>query len=161
MHPREFFSMSHHWGVIPSWCQDDSIRKNTLNARVESLHEKPSFRNYVQNRCLVLATGYYEWRWLDDKGKAKQKFEIHHASAEAFAFAGLYAHWHEASGLLRKTFTIVTTAANKQMEYIHNTKKRMPLMLNPGDEDAWLDTRNDPSKFAYPAYDAQLVAFPL
>ena len=154
-------SLEHSWGLIPGWCKDESIRKNTLNARLETLAEKPAFKNYVGNRCLVLATGYFEWRWNDEKGKSKQKYAIHHASADAFAFAGLYSSWNEPTGRIRKTFTIVTTGANEQMRYIHNTKQRMPLMLNPGDEEAWLDAKNEVSAFAYPDYDAQLVAFPV
>ena len=66
----------YHWGLIPSWAKDNSIRKNTLNARIETINEKPAFRNYVNNRCLVLVDGFYEWQWLDEKGKNKQKYQI-------------------------------------------------------------------------------------
>ena len=158
---RTRLELSFEWGLVPAWCKDDSIRKNTLNARIESLDEKPAFRSSVTHRCLVIATGYFEWRWLDEKGKSKQKFEVHHAVAEAFAFAGLYASWQDPFGKRRDTFTICTTQANPQMQYVHNTKNRMPVMLNPGDEDAWLDPHNDVRSFAYPEYSPQLVAFPI
>jgi putative SOS response-associated peptidase YedK len=59
------------WGLIPNWAKDDSIRKNTLNAKIETIHEKPSFRDVIQHRCLVLIDGFYEWKWLDEKGKHK------------------------------------------------------------------------------------------
>ncbi len=153
-------SLEYHWGLIPPWSREIEIRKNTLNARVESLNDKPAFRDSVNNRCLVLATGYYEWRWNDPKGKSKQKFEIHHAEAEAFAFAGLYSRQTLGDGKSRNTFTIVTTAANPQMRYVHNNKLRMPLMLNPGDEQAWLNASNPPESFGYPNYDARLIVFP-
>ncbi len=152
--------LSYEWGLIPSWCRDEAIRKNTLNARIESLSEKPAFKGVIANRCLVLATGYFEWRWLDEKGKSKQKFGIHHASAEAFAFAGLYSFWRDPQRRQRNTFTICTTRANEQMQYVHNTKQRMPVMLNPGDEQAWLDPTNDVQAFSFPRYTPDLVAFP-
>lgn len=77
----------YNWGLIPFWAKDDTIRKNTLNARIETIHEKSSFRNVVNNRCLVLADGFYEWKWLDDNGKQKQKYELTLPDNEAFAFA--------------------------------------------------------------------------
>ncbi len=150
----------YHWGLIPDWCKDDSIRKNTLNARIETLDQKPVFRNVVSNRCLVIATAYYEWRWNDEKGKSKQKFIIHSAENEIFAFGGLFSVWRSpANGEISKTFSIVTTSANEQMQYIHNNKIRMPLMLRHEDEKSWLDSKISVEEFAYPKYDAPLVAF--
>lgn len=79
----------YHWGLIPYWAKDEQIKKYTLNARIETIYQKPSFRNSVNNRCLILADGFYEWQWLDLKGKNKQKYELTLANNEAFAFAGL------------------------------------------------------------------------
>ncbi len=152
----------YHWGLIPFWCKDDAIRKNTLNAKIETLEEKPAFRNVIENRCLVIATGYYEWHWNDEKGKSKQKFEIHSAEDEIFTFAGLYSTWkNPATNDLIKTFSIVTTAANDKMQYIHNNKKRMPVMLKKADELEWLKGEIPYAQFAYPNYDADIVAFPV
>jgi putative SOS response-associated peptidase YedK len=82
-----------NWGLIPFWAKDDSIKKNTLNARIETIHEKPSFKNSINNRCLILADGFYEWQWIDDKGKQKQKYLITLSKDELFAFAGLWSEW--------------------------------------------------------------------
>ena len=129
----------YNWGLIPFWAKDDSIRKNTLNARFETLKEKASFRSSLNNRCLVLSDGFYEWQWLDDKGKQKQKFLITRPNEEAFAFAGLWNNWVDKStGEIIKTYTIITTAANELMTKIHNNKKRMPFILSPEMEDEWL-----------------------
>jgi len=128
-----------NWGLIPHWAQDDSIRKNTLNARIETIHEKPSFRNVVNNKCLILADGFYEWQWLDDKGKSKQKYLLSLPNNELFAFAGLWSEWVDKStGELIRTYTILTTEANELMSKIHNTKKRMPVILSPENEAEWL-----------------------
>lgn len=129
----------YNWGLIPFWAKDDSIKKNTLNARIETLQEKPSFRNVINNRCLILADGFYEWQWLDEKGKQKQKYELNLPENAAFAFAGLWSEWlNKATGELRYTYTIITTEANELMSKIHNTKKRMPVILSPENEKSWL-----------------------
>lgn len=129
----------YNWGLIPHWAKDDSIKKFTLNAKSETIHEKPSFKNAVQNRCLILIDGFYEWKWLDAKGKNKQKYLITLPNNEAFAFAGLYSHWLDKNnGEITKTYTILTTEANELMSEIHNTKKRMPIILSPTNEINWL-----------------------
>ncbi|TXH23136.1 MAG: SOS response-associated peptidase [Chitinophagaceae bacterium] len=139
----------YQWGLIPFWAKDDSIKKNTLNAKIETIHEKPSFRNITHNRCLILADGFYEWQWLDEKGKQKQKFEISLPNQEVFAFAGLWSEWlDQSTGEIIYTYTILTTAANELMSQIHNTKKRMPLIVAPKHEQDWLQgqeliTQND------------------
>ncbi|MBF0694208.1 MAG: SOS response-associated peptidase [Flavobacterium sp.] len=151
---------NYHWGLIPGWCKDNSIRKNTLNAKVETLDQKPSFRDVVNNRCLVIATGYYEWRWNDEKGKSKQKFVIHSAEDEIFTFAGIYSVWRSPeNGETVNTFSIVTTGANQKMAYIHNTKKRMPIMLKSRDEQDWLNGTLKPEDVAFPNYNVELIAF--
>jgi putative SOS response-associated peptidase YedK len=127
------------WGLIPHWAKDDSIRKHTLNAKSETIHEKPSFRDIVQNRCLVLIDGFYEWKWLDEKGKHKQKYLITLPTHEAFACAGLYSHWMDKNtGETINTYTILTTEANGLMSEIHNSKKRMPVIIHSSNEQSWL-----------------------
>ena len=129
-----------YWGLIPHWAKDNSIRKNTLNARIETINEKPSFRTSVNNRCLVLSDGFYEWQWLDEKGKNKQKYLITLPNNEAFAFAGLWSEWADrATGEIYKTYTIITTEANELMSKIHNSKKRMPVILEKDNEANWLN----------------------
>jgi putative SOS response-associated peptidase YedK len=129
----------YNWGLIPFWAKDDGIKKNTLNARMETIHEKPSFRNVVKNRCLILADGFYEWQWLDEKGKKKQKYELTLPENQAFAFAGLWSEWVDKStGEIRYTYTILTTEANELMAKIHNTKKRMPVIVATDTEQNWL-----------------------
>ncbi len=129
-----------NWGLIPFWAKDDSIKKNTLNARIETIHEKPSFRNSVNNRCLILADGFYEWHWLDEKGKQKQKYEMTLPNNELFAFAGLFSEWTDQStGEILSTYTILTTEANELMSKIHNTKKRMPVIISENNERNWLN----------------------
>jgi putative SOS response-associated peptidase YedK len=88
----------------------------------------------------VLADGFFEWQWLDDKGKQKKKFLLTLPNEEAFAFAGLWSEWVDTStGEIIPTFTILTTAANPLMAHIHNTKQRMPVILAPENEQSWLN----------------------
>lgn len=134
-------SMIQHyqWGLIPSWAKDDSIKKFTLNARIETLKEKPSFRNSINNRCLIIADGYYEWQWLDPKGKKKQQYLITLPNDELFAFAGIWAEWvNKETGEIIKSYSIITTEANQLMREIHNSKKRMPVILTKNNENDWL-----------------------
>lgn len=147
------------WGLIPSWSKDDEIRKNTLNARIETVEEKPSFKNSINNRCLIIVTGYYEWRWQDEKGKQKEKYLINSQEDEIFCLAGLYSDWlNPDSGELLNTYMILTSEADKTMQYVHNHKKRMPVMLKKADEKKWLDNSNQIKDFAYPNYQPNLIA---
>lgn len=128
-----------HWGLLPHWAKDKGIRKNTLNARIETIAEKPSFRQVIHQRCLVLVDGFYEWQWLDPAGKAKQKYEIGLADHEAFALGGLWSQWTDKeTGELLTTYAILTTEAKGLMAEIHNSKHRMPVIIAPGQEQAWL-----------------------
>lgn len=149
-----------NWGLIPFWAKDDGIKKMTLNAKIETLTEKPAFRNSVENRCLVIADGFYEWQWIDAKGKEKQKYLITSANQEIFAFAGIYSTWkNPKTNELINSYTIVTTEANKLMSEIHNNKKRMPVVLDKADHNNWLNGTNV-SNFAFP-YDVALNAQPV
>ena len=156
----EIINTNYHWGLVPSWSKDIDFRKNTLNARIETLEEKPSFKNITQNRCLVIASSFFEWRWLDDKGKSKEKYQIYSSESETFAFAGLYDTWvNPMTGIAYNSFSIVTTQANEQMNYIHNHKGRMPVMLKKGDEKEWLKNNNKIQDFIYPTYNPNLIGF--
>lgn len=129
-----------NWGLIPFWAKDRSIQNSTLNAKIETLSEKPSFRNYVNNRCLVFADGFFEWQWLNAKGKEKQKYLLTIENAKPFAFAGIWSAWtDQTTGEQLKTFSIITAQANDLMEKIHNTKKRMPIIIEPNFEKLWLE----------------------
>ncbi|MEI6820514.1 MAG: SOS response-associated peptidase [Bacteroidota bacterium] len=128
-----------NWGLIPHWAKDDTIRKHTLNARIETINQKPSFRDASKNRCLVLIDGFYEWQWLDPKGKNKQKYLITRPDDEAFALAGLWNQWTDkTTGEILNTYTILTKEANKLMAEIHNSQKRMPVVLSQKNEMDWL-----------------------
>jgi putative SOS response-associated peptidase YedK len=156
----EVISTNFSWGLIPSWAKDKDFRKNTLNARIETVDEKPAFKNITNNRCLIIATAYYEWHWNDPKGKLKVKYQINSQEDEIFTFAGLYSSWKDIqTGEVLNTYTILTTEANETMKYVHNIKQRMPVMLKRNDEKAWLDNSNLIKEFAYP-YQANLIALP-
>lgn len=128
-----------NWGLVPHWAENKDIRKNTLNARLETIDEKPSFRSITQNRCILPITGFYEWKWLDSKGKRKEKYFIKGAD-EISALAGLHDEWIDPkSNIKLHTFTLLTTEANELMAEIHNTKQRMPLILAPNGELKWLN----------------------
>ncbi|MBI3764391.1 MAG: SOS response-associated peptidase, partial [Chloroflexi bacterium] len=128
----EFF----RWGLIPSWAKDISIGSRLINARAETLAEKPSFRAaFKKRRCLILADGFYEWR-QDAGNKAKTPMVIRLKSGEPFAFAGLWELWRSADDDTILSCTIVTTKPNSLMEKIHN---RMPVILKPEDYTLWLD----------------------
>lgn len=133
------------WGFVPSWAKDTSFRKNTVNAKIETIHEKPSFRNSIKNRCMILIDGFYEWQWLDEKGKNKQKYLLTMPDNEPFALGGLWNIWTDKStGEVLNTYTILTTEANEQMAIIHNSKKRMPMILKKEEEEMWLDNESVP-----------------
>lgn len=128
------------WGLIPQWADPQKFKANTLNARIETLNEKSTFSSYTHNRCLILSDGFYEWKWLDAQGRRKEKYLITRPEEVLFAFAGIYSHLvMPSTGEVIKTYSIVTTAANALMSEIHNTKKRMPIILTQENEQDWLN----------------------
>lgn len=130
----------YQWGLIPAWSKTDEIKKYTLNAKVETIEEKPSFRDSIGKRCLILCNGFYEWQWLDEKGKNKKKFLIKVKDQQAFAFAGLWSNWTDPNtGEIIGSYTILTTEANELMSRIHNSKKRMPIIVKPEEYELWLN----------------------
>ena len=150
------------WGLIPDDSADISIRKFTLNGRIETLGSVKSYRNYVQNRCLIIADGFYEWRdgvvksekvrsekWIVRSEKSivnskKCKYLITLPDESLFAFAGIYSP--------NGTFTLLTTTANELLAEIHNTKLRMPVILKPEQEEMWL-SNTDIKNFSKPFED--------
>ncbi len=122
------------WGLIPSWAKDPKIGNRMINARGESVAEKPSFRSaFKRRRCLVLADGYYEWRKI---GKAKQPYWIRMQDERPFGLAGLWETWRGGDDDIVESCTIITTSANELTKKIHD---RMPVILDDADYELWLD----------------------
>ena len=129
---RQFLSL--RWGLIPSWAKDPAIGARLINARSETVTEKPSFRAaFRQRRCLVLADGFYEWQRQERK---KQPFYFRLQDGQPFAFAGLWERWKAPNGEAMESCTILTTEANELLRPIHD---RMPVILDPKDYELWLD----------------------
>ncbi|MCS6903066.1 MAG: SOS response-associated peptidase [Candidatus Bipolaricaulota bacterium] len=123
------------WGLIPHWAKDPKIAQRLINARAETLWEKPSFREAVKRRrCLILADGFYEWRQTP-QGK-KTPIYVRLKSQEPFGFAGLWETWNSPDGQTVKTCTIVTTEPNELIKPIH---QRMPVIVPRDFEELWLD----------------------
>nr|BBH89530.1 DUF159 family protein [Thermosporothrix sp. COM3] len=122
------------WGLVPSWAKDLSIGSRMINARAETLAEKPSFKRLLgHKRCLIVADGFYEWK---KEAKTKTPMYITLKDQDIFAFAGLWDAWKNPDGEIIRTCTIITTDANEFMNPIHN---RMPAILTPEERDIWLD----------------------
>jgi len=126
-----------HWGLVPFWAKDLSIGSRLINARAESVAQKPSFRNAFKNRrCLIIADGFYEWK--GPKGQ-KQPWYLTVPSDKPFAFAGLWESWKGDAKREYLSCTIITTAASESVRDIHD---RMPVILRPQAYDGWLETTN-------------------
>ncbi len=124
---------SMRWGLIPSWAKDETIGNKLINARSETIAEKPSFRSaFKRRRCLIPASGFYEWK---TENGIKQPWYISLVSGEPMAFAGLWETWNSKEGEGIESCCIITTAANSFMEPIHD---RMPATLNPEQWPLWL-----------------------
>lgn len=123
------------WGLVPHWAKDPSLGAKMINARSETVAEKPAFRDaFSRRRCLVVADGFYEW---ERRGpKARHPFHITREDRAPFAFAGLWATWHGPGDTTLRTCSIVTTQANDAVRELHD---RMPVILEPDGEAAWLD----------------------
>jgi putative SOS response-associated peptidase YedK len=163
------------WGLVPSWSKDASIGNKLINARAETLLEKPSFRaSFKQRRCLVLANGFYEWRAAPNARAGKQPYWIRLQSGEPFALAGLWDTWYNPAhrnssnnspnkpdaGLLH-TCTIITTTPNSLIAPLHH---RMAVILHPQEEDLWLREDVPPEELLAllkPFPDEQMIAIPV
>jgi putative SOS response-associated peptidase YedK len=124
------------WGLIPGWANDEKIGYKLINARCETVSEKPSFRSaFKHRRCLVLADGFYEWKRA---GTAKQPYWIYLKDHQPFTVAGLWESWHEPDGSELQSFSIITTGPNELMQPIHD---RMPVILPLETGKKWLDSK--------------------
>jgi putative SOS response-associated peptidase YedK len=148
------------WGLIPFWAKDPKIGYKMINARAETLTEKPSFKHILKTkRCLVPTSGFYEWKRFD---KQKVPYYIGIKNCKTFSFAGLFDHWKDGDGNELKTFTIITTNANNTIKPIHD---RMPVILKQEYEEKWLDIKIQNSdllaEMLKPYPDDQMVAYPV
>lgn len=148
------------WGLVPSWAKDEAIATRLINARGESVAEKPSFRAaFRRRRCIVPTNGFYEWQQIAGD---KQPFYIHPVEGEPFGLAGLWERWtRPADGEEIDTFTIVTTEANAEMRPLHD---RMPVILAPGDYAAWLTGVTPVERLqalVRPCPEAELAVYPV
>lgn len=128
------------WGLVPHWADDPNIGFRMINARAETVADKPAYREpFQRGRCLIVADGFYEWQ----RDGARQPFHITRGNGEPFAFAGLRTAWRTPDGELLRTCSIVTTRANAAIEQIH---PRMPVILDQSEEDEWLDPGTPPAR---------------
>ncbi len=160
------------WGLVPSWAKDPSIGSRMINARMETVAEKPAYRKaFASRRCLLPADGYFEWYPTQEKTKAgkpkKQPFFIRPRDGATLAMAGLYEIWRDPErpdddpDRFRWTCTVITTDATDDLGRIHD---RMPLMVEPGRRSAWLDPRTARDELLgllVPAAPGTLEAFPV
>ncbi len=122
-----------HWGLVPHWSKDPTIGNRLINARAETLTEKPSFRTaFLKRRCLLPADGFYEW---DHRGGTKQPYYFTDTNGELLAFGGLWESWQAPDGTLLRSTCIITTNATDEVALIHD---RMPLIIHPQAVDTWL-----------------------
>lgn len=150
------------WGLIPSWAKEPKMGAKLINARAETVAEKPAFRSaFRHRRCLVVADGFYEWQ--QPKAKTpKQPFYCRLKEGHPFAFAGLWESWQADTGETIESCTILTTEPNEVVYPIHN---RMPVILDPQDYDVWLDSEVkaievlQPLLRSYPS--EQMIAYPV
>ena len=155
-----------YWGLIPFWVKDEntarSLRQRTLNARSETIFTKPMFKHSIQaKRCLVLVDGFFEWRHFNNKS---YPYYIRLSDHQPFALAGIWDKWQNPDTKDEiKTFSVITTEANSLLAEIHNTKKRMPVILSPEYERTWL--ANDLGKAEIAAmlkpYAGDMAAYPV
>ncbi len=149
----------YRWGLVPQWAKEDSIGSKMINARVETLSEKASFKHALKRRrCLIPADGFYEWKQED---KAKTPHYIHFRDDRLWAFAGLWEEWNGPGDAPLRTCTIITGPPNGLLSTLHH---RMAVILKPELEDAWLDPQTDMEEAlamlqTYP--DSDLEAYPI
>jgi putative SOS response-associated peptidase YedK len=132
------------WGLVPLWAKQPDTGLKMINARVETVRERPAFRRaYERYRCLIIADGFYEWQPI--AGTGKQPFHITRDDGGIFAFAGLWSLWRAPDGGMLRSCTILTTAANSAIAPLHD---RMPVILAPDTEAQWLDRATAPDRMS-------------
>ena len=155
--PREFVHVG--WGLIPSWAADAKIGASLINARAESLIEKPSFKeSFRTRRCLVPADGFYEWK---KAGKSRQPFCFTLCDDSLFAFAGLWDSWKAPDGNIVESCSIITTAPNTLCAEVHD---RMPVILDPAGYDTWLSPLSDVERLSgllQPFHPEKMQSYPV
>ena len=126
------------WGFVPVWAKDTKIGYKLINARDDTIFEKPMWRSAIlKKRCIVPADGFYEWKRPKDTKEQKQPFYIHPAQQDIFSMAGVWSAWKDAEGRTLETYSIITTNPNKEMRAVHD---RMPVILHKKDEADWLES---------------------
>jgi putative SOS response-associated peptidase YedK len=153
------------WGLVPSWAKDAKIGDKLINARAETITEKPSYRNaFAKRRCLIPVNGFYEWKAVPGQ-KAKQPVFIHRPGGELIVFAGVFENWKDKSdpdAEWIRSCSIVTTAANHTISAVHN---RMPVVLEPEHHEEWLDPNHTDvaalARLLVPAPDDYLTFYPI
>ncbi len=148
------------WGLVPSWAKDPAIGNRMINARAETVADKPAFRSAIRRRrCLVPADGFYEWKRVNGR---KQPYYIRLGDGAIFAFAGLWESWERPEHASVESCTILTTGPNDLLRPIHD---RMPVILSPRDYDLWLSPAvQDPEALApllHPYPPEEMTAFPV
>ncbi len=129
-----------YWGLVPSWAKDVSIGARLINARAETVHEKPSFRAaFLRRRCLILADGFYEWKRSTNKKIPSIPYYFHLTNEEPFAFAGIWEIWHSPDGGELWSASIITTQANEVVKPIH---ERMPVILDKTNMWDWITLKD-------------------
>ncbi|MBW8268881.1 SOS response-associated peptidase [Caldovatus aquaticus] len=152
------------WGLVPHWARDASLGARLINARAESLAEKPAFRDaFRKRRCLVPADAFYEWRQEGAPGSPKRPYAVARADGAPMAFAGLWEGWRAPDGTVVRSYAIVTTAANAKLAALH---ARMPAILPPEAWPLWLGEEEAPTEAALrallrPFPDAGLAVWPV
>jgi len=149
-----------HWGLIPAWFKGadyKEIASKTLNARIETVEEKASFKNLLHRQeCIVPSSGFFEWQTI---GKEKIPFFIYPTNGKILSLAGLFDQWQDPiSGKIKKTFTVLTCPANELMAEIHNSKKRMPVILTSEQEKEWLEGKLNLETLRHPIENSFLQA---
>lgn len=158
----------YHWGLVPFWIKDENaamkVRTSTLNCISEEMFDKPSFRDAAKEgkRCLIPCTGFMEWKWMDEKGKSKIPYYVRVTGQELFSIAGLYARWKDRQNdRYYYSYSVLTTSANTLMAEIHNSKRRMPVIIPREYEKDWLNpnlTRDDVLALCTPFDETRMAA---
>jgi putative SOS response-associated peptidase YedK len=147
------------WGLIPSWAKDVTIGYKMINARAETVGEKPAFRSaFKQRRCLIAAGGFYEWKRA---GKHKQPYYLTTEDKAIFAFAGIWEQWHSPAGELVESCAIITTEANSTVRSIHD---RMPAIITPTYYNLWIQPGGDKDELQHllrPSPSSSLLIYPV